>query len=423
MKLGAPLYRLATKAAAPGVPLWLRRRVKQGKEDPQRLGERLGQASRPRPNGALVWMHGASVGESQLLLGLAGEIARVRSDWTILFTSQTQTSADLVGARLTGDHVHQMAPLDTPRIAARFLAHWRPGLAVFAEGEIWPNLIMEAGRRAVPLALINARMTERSRAGWARWPSLSRRLFGAFDHIAPADDATGKALAALAGRSVAPAFNLKQSLPALECDGAALAAIRRDFIAGRPCALAASTHAGEEEVFLQACAALPERPALIIAPRHPERADDIAAGLARRGLSFSRRSARAPASADHTVLLADTIGEMGLWYTVADAVYLGGATAENIGGHNPIEPLQFGKPVVTGPHGYNFKALFSELETASLLSVAETPEALGRALAAQLAAGEGLDAEALGGFLTRARAPLAALAETLVGLAEQGPAP
>ncbi|MEM1151744.1 MAG: glycosyltransferase N-terminal domain-containing protein [Pseudomonadota bacterium] len=420
MSPGALLYRLATRGLAPFLPVLLHHRIRTGKEDASRRNERFARHLASRPEGRLVWMHGASVGESQLLIGLAELMAERRKGLSFLFTSQTQTSAQLVSSRAPVGALHQMAPIDTPGAAKRFVGHWRPDLAIFAEGEIWPNLIAELSRTNRPLALVNARMTERSRKGWAKWPGFSKRLFGAFDLILPADKETGQALTELSGKPVADVSNLKRGLPPPPVDRQEQEALEHGFLAGRACLVAASTHPGEEALFLDAASHLNDEVALIIAPRHPERGPEIAAELSRRGLEFARRSAGDRAERDHDALLADTIGEMGLWYRLSDLVFLGGASVEGIGGHNPIEPLQLERAVITGPHGFNFQSLFRELSDTGLLNVVDGEVALSKAFIHGLKGETPIDGTALKAFLAKSEEPLRNASESLLKLLDTG---
>ena len=416
MSFGRWLYDLASNGLGLGLPLLLSRRVRAGKEDASRLNERRASALPPRPAGKLAWLHGASVGESMVLLGLAQALL-ARTDISILMTSQTQTSAQMLAPRLPNGTIHQMAPVDTPTVARRFIQHWQPDLAVFAEGEIWPNLLHEASAAGAKLALVNARMTEKSREGWARFPGFSREVFGDFDLLLAANQDTAEALTALSGKPVAQPGNLKTALPPPMAAPEELDALKSGFLAGRPCLLAASTHPGEEAVFLDAAADLQPRPALIIAPRHPERATDILAELKTRGLRVAQRSAGAVPDAQADILLADTIGEMGLWYRLADAIFLGGATAEGVGGHNPIEPLQLGKRIITGLHGFNFTDVFAELEAAGALTMVDTAEALQTALHAELSdQGPQPDAMKIKAYFDRAAAPMEETVSQLLAL-------
>ncbi|MEL6569778.1 MAG: glycosyltransferase N-terminal domain-containing protein [Pseudomonadota bacterium] len=416
MSFGAWAYGVATRLLAPFVPILLSRRARLGKDDPARLNERLSKDLPARPAGRLVWMHGASVGESQILLGLSEKMSARAKDLFFLFTSQTLTSAQLVAGRGSPRTLHQMAPVDTPGGARRFIAHWKPDLAVFAEGEIWPNLIQVTKRSKCSMALVNARMTQNSRSSWARWPGFSRRLFGAFDLVLPADEDTRNSIARLSGKSIPSPINLKRGLPPPPADQALIDSFRATFLRGRKCLLAASTHEGEEDLFLDACSQLPDNTALIIAPRHPDRGEHVGEVLASRGLSFARRSQAEDANSDMRVLLADTIGEMGVWYRLADAVFLGGASKPDIGGHNPIEPLQLQRPTITGPHGHNFEDLFDQLKQDGLLEIATSTEDLSTWFRTVLDGTTQLDPAALDAFRENASQPLEDAATSLLAL-------
>src|ERR1700722_9089630 len=213
------LYALATGLAEPLAPMLLSNRVRRGKEDAARLGERLGRAGRPRPQGPLVWLHAASVGESVSLLPLIERIRTERPDLAMLVTSGTRTSAELLARRLPEGVIHQYAPVDAPGAVARFLGHWRPGLGLFVESELWPNLILGARHRGVRLALVSARMTEASSKGWARRPNAARAMLSGFEAILAQDDASAARLEGLGGH-VAGRLNLKRLGAPLDAGGA-----------------------------------------------------------------------------------------------------------------------------------------------------------------------------------------------------------
>lgn len=367
MPPGLFLYGLMTRLVSPLLGWLLSSRVRQGKEDAQRLNERRAKALPQRPEGHLVWMHAASVGESQLQLAIAAQLLQQRSDINILFTCQTQTAAGLIIQRFCDDPVlarhwtrQQMAPVDTPGGAKRFIDHWKPDVGIFAEGEIWPNLLTQLRKRGGKSALVNARMTEKSILGWQRWPKTALHLFGGFDLILASDLQTATGLTDLSGRSIAVAGNLKSSLPPPKADLAELGVLKTQ-LAGRQILVAASTHAGEEALVLDALLQMDPRPFTIIAPRHPERGDEIRRLIDLTNLTVSQRSDGDAVGAETDILLADTLGEMGLWYRLADTVYLGGGHAPGVGGHNPLEPLQLGKSVLTGPSVFNFKDLMASL--------------------------------------------------------------
>jgi 3-deoxy-D-manno-octulosonic-acid transferase len=371
------LYAAATGLLAPLAPALLRARAEKGKEDPARLPERLGAASRPRPAGPLVWLHGVSVGETQSLLPLIAALRERRPDLAILVTSGTVTSAELLARRLPAGVIHQFAPVDAPGAVRRFLAHWRPDAGIFVESELWPNLILGAKARGVRLALLSARMTDGSARAWARSPASARALIGAFDLILPQDTATAARLTTLGAR-LAGQLNLKLVGEPLPADAAELARLTA-AIAGRQAVLAASTHPGEESIIAdaarQAGAAL-----LIVAPRHPDRGAAVAAELAARGFQVARRSAGEPLAAATTAYVADTLGELGLFLRLAAVVVMGGSFVEGVGGHNPLEAARLGRPMITGPHAFNAREVYDQLLAEAAAIEAADAAALARHL-------------------------------------------
>ncbi|HPF22995.1 MAG TPA: glycosyltransferase N-terminal domain-containing protein [Hyphomonas sp.] len=380
MTLALHVYRVLTSALSPFLGFALSARVKKGKEDYSRLHERMAKRLPVLRTGAsLVWLHGASVGETRLLLELGNRLLDERPDLLLLFTSQTQTSARLIGPMLPDNAVHTMAPIDTPGAARRFIRHWQPGLCIFGEGEIWPNLILEAEKAGAKRALVNGRMTEGTAKGWTRFRDSFRDLVGRFDAVLAADEDTARRLANLLGKPVICTGNLKSSLPPPVANDVELRRMHESFKGLRKCYLAASTHDGEEAIFLEAMKAAPDA-ALIIAPRHPERGPVIEDLLRSRNIPFARRSRGEAPNARTRVLLADTMGEMGIWFRLADAVYLGGGNAPGVGGHNPLEPIRLGKPVVSGPDVFNFAEMMTDLEERGLIRLLKTPKAIGRAL-------------------------------------------
>ncbi|HLZ83996.1 MAG TPA: glycosyltransferase N-terminal domain-containing protein [Caulobacteraceae bacterium] len=343
------LYGLASGAASLAAPVWLRARASRGKEDPARWAERLGRATLARPAGRLAWLHGVSVGESLSLLPLIDRLRTERPDVAVLVTSGTRASAELLAARLPPGAFHQYAPLDAPGAVARFLEHWRPELGVLAESELWPNLILGARARGVRLALLSARLSARSLAGWRRAPRAARAVLGAFDLLLARDAAAAERFAALGAR-VDGLADLKFGVPPLPVDEAEWARAR-DRLGARPVLLAASTHPGEEEIVLKAFqAAAPDAGTLLIlAPRHPARGEAVARLARELGLAAGRRTS-GDALGDAPVYVADTVGELGLWYRLAELAVIGGSlTHERVGGHNPLEPARLGCPFISGP--------------------------------------------------------------------------
>ncbi|MEL6257885.1 MAG: glycosyltransferase N-terminal domain-containing protein, partial [Pseudomonadota bacterium] len=350
MSIGLALYGLGTRAIAPLLPLWANSRVKSGKENPEVLDHRFARALPERRAGRLIWLHGASVGEFSVVRALIEAISEATPSVSFLVSSQTRTARDLFLRHPTPRSDHVMAPFDTSGAAKRFVEHFRPDLAVFAEGEIWPNLLDACKVHGVKTALVNARMTDRSISGWSKWRSTSRAIFQKLDLMLAADERTGTGLTAISGRPIRAIGNIKEMIPPPAADEDNLSDVKAIY-ANRCVVVAASTHAGEETLIQSAFDTFRESEAtasLIIVPRHPERGASIAEAISRAGLQARLRSRNEPPDPDRPYI-ADTLGEMGLWFRIADAVYLGGGHAKSVGGHNPIEPILLGRRVVSGP--------------------------------------------------------------------------
>ena len=356
------LYRGATTVLEWGAPAFLRWRLKRGKEDAKRLPERLGVTTVARLDGQLVWLHGASVGEGLALLPLV-ERLQARG-LAVLMTTGTVTSAALLAQRLPAGALHQFVPLDGPRAARRFLDHWRPDLVLFAESELWPNLLSTARRRGVPVALVNARMSARSFARWRRLPALAHPLLGGLDLILAQSQADAERYAALRGGPVTSTGNLKYDAAPPPADPAALAALR-SAVAGRPVWVAASTHAGEDLACCGVHATLKARlPGLltILVPRKVDRGPVLLAEAARLGLAASARSQGSSIEAATDIYVADTMGELGLFYRLGTAVFVGKSLMAGGGGQNPIEPAKLGNAILHGPHVGNFTDVYAALD-------------------------------------------------------------
>lgn len=369
MSLLLGTYRLATRMLEPLAAHVLAWRARKGKEDPIRLDERLGHAGVRRPDGALVWMHAISVGESLSLLPVITLLRERRPDLSVLVTTGTTTSARMMAQRLPDGVLHQYAPIDTPGVVGRFLDHWRPSLGLFVESELWPNLILEAQDRDIPLMLASARITEHSAEGWKKRPAAARRLLEAFACILPQDDASAGRIADLGGRTDGR-VNLKLVGAPLPFDRKAFDRLS-GAIGDRPVVVLASTHEGEEAALVQRLQALDPLPFVIVVPRHPERSGTIQADMAALGLAVAVRSQDETPGADTRVYLADTLNEMGLFLRLAEVVVLGGAFGPLIGrapvgGHNPLEPARLARPTLTGPDMSNWSIAGPMVEAGGL---------------------------------------------------------
>ena len=425
------LYRLATRLGGPLFEVALRRRARRAKEDPDRLPERRGRPSLPRPPGSLVWLHGASVGEAQAVLPLLQALLSGRPTLQALVTTGTVTSARLMAERLPARARHQFAPLDRPAAWGRFLDHWRPELLLLVESELWPNLIFESRRRGVAMALINARMSARSERRWRHLPGASADLLGGFELCLAQSALDRDRLRALGARRVEVIGNLKVTAPPLPAPAAALAELRH-ALGARPLWLAASTHPSEDALLLAAhrrlaagCRACSRswRPAIPSGgPRWPRGSRARACGS--RGAPD--RSRRAPSCA---LYLADTLGELGLLYRLAPVAFVGKSLVAPGGGQNPLEPARLGCPVLFGPHMANFAELAARLlEAGGARRVADAGElatavaalledpAARATMAAKARSAAGQESDALGATL----AALAPLLERHLGPADAG---
>ena len=356
-------YRLLAAMAAPFAPILLARRLKRGKENGERIAERRGNSDNTRPVGALVWLHGASVGELASALPLIERIAR--HDVNILVTTGTVTSSELADDRLPPGVIHQFIPLDAPRFMRRFLERWQPDLALFVESDLWPNMVIETSRRGVPMILVNGRLSETSFKRWRYLPRTIVNLLGRFDLCLARTPADAWRLSELGAPRVVTTGNLKLDVPPPPADEGKLKALTL-AIGGRPVIAATSTHSGEDALVIEAHARLRANfPGLLtlIAPRHPERGAGVAEIARAAGLTAALRSRGEALTADTDIYVADTMGELGLIYRLAQAVFVGGSLVRH-GGQNPIEPAKLGAAILHGPHVWNFAEIYEALDAA-----------------------------------------------------------
>lgn len=355
-------YRTLSTLASPLVRLWLMQRQKQGKEDASRLRERLGYAAFPRPAGPLVWFHAASVGESNSVLPFIQHIAVSYPGVNILVTTGTTTSAALLGNKLPERAFHQFVPVDTPGAVSRFLSHWKPDLVFWVESELWPNLVLETQRRGCKQVLINARMSEKSYVNWQRFPGLAERMLLGFTCCFAQTAQDAERLSALGAKDVRYFGNLKFDAPPLSADAREVGKLV-SMVGERPLWVAASTHPGEEEKLAKVQQKLKKQhPGLItiIVPRHANRGSDLSAMLEGQGLKVAQRSKEEPIEDDTDIYIADTMGELGIFYRIAGIVFMGGSLVDH-GGQNPLEAARLDCAILTGPYTQNFSEICKEL--------------------------------------------------------------
>ncbi len=366
----APLAyrRIAAKLKAQGI-------------NPARLPERMGHARLARPKGSLIWFHAASIGESLSVLRLISHMGAANADWRFLLTTGTASSAEVVANRLPARCVHQFAPLDARAALRRFLDHWQPTAAIFVESELWPQMLGETHTRGIPMALINARLSDKSARRWERFPKTARHVLGQFSMIQSQDARTTAHLHDLGLSHAQTGQNLKSIAGSLPHDAAEMARLRADF-ADRPLWLAASTHPGEDEIMLRAHQSLlkayPDL-LLILVPRHPERAGQIEALRAAHGLQGANRSTGGRITPQTQVYLADTLGETGLWFRLCPITCICGSFTP-VGGHNPYEPAFAGSAIIHGEHIANFAQAYADLDASTAAVQVKNAGGLAKAL-------------------------------------------
>jgi len=373
-------YSLLLQLALPLILLRLAWRARRAPAYRRRVGERFAFGLPAlRPGG--IWVHAVSVGESVAAVPLIRALQARHPELPITVTCMTPTGSERIRA-LFGDRVqHCYLPYDLPWAASRFLDRLQPRLAVIMETELWPNHVHQCARRGIPVALANGRLSARSARGYGRFPGLTGPMLAELSWLAVQTAAEAERFRALGARpeTVAVTGSIKFDLAVDPELPARAAALRAQWgAADRPVWIAASTHAGEDEIVLAAHRQLLARfPAalLILVPRHPERFDAVLELCRRQGFATVRRSGGASVGARDSVLLGDSMGELQFLYALADCAFVGGSLVPN-GGHNLLEPAALGKPVLSGPHLFNFLEIAARLREAGALREAGDAAAL-----------------------------------------------
>ncbi|MGB4106972.1 MAG: 3-deoxy-D-manno-octulosonic acid transferase [Alphaproteobacteria bacterium] len=359
------LYKSVSGASGPLFRALLSARARDGKEAPAHMGERLGKASLERPAAPVVWIHAASVGESQSALILVERLIALIPAARILMTTGTVSSAGMIRKKLPEGAIHQFYPVDHPAWVKEFLDHWRPDLVLWMESELWPNMLTDIARRGIPAILVNARLSEKSFARWSWIRGTAKEILGAFSLILSQSEKEAERFRALRAKNVHATGNIKYSARPLPFDDNDLKTIT-GAIGQRPVWLYASSHKGEEalacRVHQKLKAQFPELLTIIV-PRHPERRDEIAETCRQAGLSFLLRgAAKTPPAYETDIYIADTFGELGLFYRLAPLACIGRSFSDDGGGgHNPIEAAQLNCAVLYGPHVQFQQTLFEDL--------------------------------------------------------------
>lgn len=357
------IYRIFSWLASLIVPVIILVRIYGKKEDKTRVAERFGRASVPRPDGNVVWIHAASMGESLSVLPVIQKLITDNPSIHVVLTTVTLTSARTIAPKLPARTFHQFAPVDLPWATARFVRHWKPDLAIWVESEFWPNQMLSMHKTEKPMVLINARISEHSAGNWRRAPYAIRTLLSCFRIILAKSEEDARRLKNLGAQHVSCVGNLKFSSPALDADPKVTSEIL-SLIGDRPVWVAASTHPGEEDMVGDVHRLLREkfpRVLTLIVPRHNIRGNEIAAQLSLKKLRVSQRSKQETISEETDIYLADTMGELGIFYRLAEIVFIGGSLVPH-GGQNPFEPARLDCAVLYGPHMENFTEFCAELE-------------------------------------------------------------
>lgn len=378
------VYRAISFVLHPFIPILLRRRLKKGKELQHRIQERLGRGSVARPNGKVIWVHAASMGEVNSVLPLVQRISEAYPACHVVLTTVTVTSAAHVEHKLPPRVIHQFVPVDTPQATAQFLRHWQPCMLFLVDSEFWPNMLCMAHKQQCKIILLNGRISERSARRWQYVAHFIQALLSCFTAIFSKSDEDTQRLSQLGARNILQSGNLKFSSPILDADDHVVAQ-EREAIASRPVWLAASTHPEEEQLFAQVHAALLQsypNLLLIIVPRHAVRGASIYETLkqAYPTYNISLRSLQQHIQADTTIYIADTMGELGVWYRVVSMVTMGGSFIPH-GGQNPFEAARLHAALLCGSHMDNFKEFCEPLKQKDALIQVQD----GKALEAQLA--------------------------------------
>lgn len=378
-------YQYASVAADPFLRLWLRHRQQRGKEDPARLRERFGYAGRSRPAGPLVWFHAASVGESLAVLPLIEKILERYPDENILITSGTVTSAELLQERLPQQAFHQYIPIDSLGAVRRFLKHWRPILSVWVESELWPNLVTETRRLGHPMVLVNARISKHSYDQWRHARGLISRMLRCFSLILAQGEKDATRFRHLGAESVIVSGNLKYAANPLPADSRETSRLL-ERIGDRQVWVAASTHSGEERIIAEAHRLIRTQHKdvlTIIVPRHPRRGREIAAELKDNDFKVARRAQDEAVTGETEIYIADTLGELGLFYRVGCVVFVGGSLIQH-GGQNPLEAARLECAIISGPYTDNFQEIYKALREVNGVVTVQNAEELGKTVSGLL---------------------------------------
>ncbi len=368
------IYKIISYLIYPFVPIYLNKRLGLKKELEDRINERYGYSKINRKKGKLVWLHAASIGESISILPVVKELEKNKKIKQILVTTGTVTSANIMKERLKGKAFHQFLPIDIPIFVERFLNHWNPSLAIFVESEIWPNFISALSKRKSKLMILNGRMTVKSFNSWLGFKKTALTLFSNFDLCCAQSSDSAFFYESLGIRNTVYTGNLKFSSEPEKLDNKKLK-ILKNMLKNRKILLAASTHQGEEEIIANITSSLKKKDKnflSVIVPRHPNRTEFFSN---KRRLKIAYRSKSQDIKPNTNIYIADTIGELNLFYKLANFVFVGGSLVKH-GGQNPIEAAFLGKTIIHGPNIMNFADVYEILNHMKLTSLVKNERQL-----------------------------------------------
>jgi len=375
------LYKLLFLLITPFLCLLFAWRILKGKEDKTRFRERLGYPNYPRPDGKLIWMHGASVGECLSMLPLIQRLLELDTSIHIMVTSGTVTSAALMKKRLPDRAFHQFVPIDSPWGTRSFVRHFQPDAVFWFESEFWPNLLSAIHKEQIPLILLNGRISDKSFARWQKAPNIIKSILNLFTLTLGQSPENARRLQVLGSPQVDCIGNIKYAAAIAPFDADELNKLKQQ-IGQRPAWNGASTHHNEEEQMADVHLELKQKyPTLltVCVPRHPNRAEEIEAMCRKKGLQVARRSRQDMITDQTDFYLADTIGEMGLLYQLTDIVFVGGSLIP-FGGQNMLEPMRLKRATIIGLHAFNFREIVASAKEHNALIEVENKEALARAI-------------------------------------------
>ena len=345
---------------------YIQKRIEIGKEDTKRFNERIGRPLKERPEGKLIWFHGASVRESVSMLPLINKLLETSDDTYVMVTTGTTTSADIMGKRLPERAFHQYIPIDNPAFTKRFVKHWQPDLVLWFESDFWPAMLSTIKKKNIPLVLVNGRISNKSFKRWQQFEFLSKELLSCFTFCLGQSEEDAYRLRVLGAKESACLGNLKFAGLPIPIDENKKNTILSQT-ADRRIFCISSTHENEEyqlgRHFKELFSKHPET-LILIAPRHPNRGPDIKKQIQDLGYTVALRSAKEEISAKTQVYIADTIGELGIWYDISPIVFIGGSLIPH-GGQNFMEPSRMHDAVIVGPYMHNFTEAMQRAQKAN----------------------------------------------------------